>query len=328
MPDTYADKLQQEIANYQTVANVHDLPPIHHYCAGKYWEPKWRGLGFSNPDDLYLSYTLRLASQTGGPLRIISIGSGNGDLEVNLGRRLVAQQCTAWELHCLDVNPAMLQRAQALAGQAGLADHFRMIAADIQGWAPAPESYDVVIASHSLHHFVELELLFAKIHSCMKPHGFFLTNDMIGRNGHMRWPEPLAILETLWQTLDDKYKYNHHLRCVEHKFVNRDYSQSGFEGIRAQDILPLLVRNFSFEMFSGFGNIADIFIDRTFGHNYNPNVEKDRYIIDVAASLDDFFIENGFYKPTHIIAAMMRKGAAPPVRCYKHLTPEFCVYPV
>jgi len=33
-----------------------------------------------------------------------------------------------------------------------------------------------------------------------------------------------------------------------------DCSKQGFEGIRAQDILPLLVKKFSFRSFLGFGN--------------------------------------------------------------------------
>jgi ubiquinone/menaquinone biosynthesis C-methylase UbiE len=328
MPIEHADKVEQEIAIYKTMVNVHDLPAIFHYCSQKYWRPKFLALGFDDVNDVYVKYIKKLYPQRNGTVKIISIGAGNADLEVNLGKLLRAQGMDAWEMHCLDLNPHMLERGRALAKENNMADEFSFIQADVRQWDPGAETYDIVFASHSLHHFVELELLFEKIHRALKPQGYFLTNDMIGRNGHMRWPEPLSILEVLWNTLDEKYKYNNFSRQVDYHFVNSDCSVEGFEGIRAQDILPLCVKYFSFDMFLGFGNVADIFIDRVYGHNYDPQSDKDKYIIDVAASLDDFFIENGLYKPTHMVAAMMRQGAAKETRCYKHLTPEFCIYPV
>ena len=42
-----------------------------------------------------------------------------------------------------------------------------------------------------------------------------------------------------------------------------------FEGIRAQDILPLLVERFTFDEFIGFGNVIDPFVDRSFGPNFD-----------------------------------------------------------
>ena len=51
--------------------------------------------------------------------------------------------------------------------------------------------YQIVMANQALHHFVELEMLFDKVFQVLAVDGFFLTDDMIGRNGHMRWPEAL-----------------------------------------------------------------------------------------------------------------------------------------
>jgi len=62
----------------------------------------------------------------------------------------------------------------------------------------------------------------------------------------------------VWRELPDKYKFNHGMKRIEKTFPNTDYSVAGFEGIRAQDILPLLTRRFHFELFVGFANIVDI----------------------------------------------------------------------
>jgi hypothetical protein len=92
---------------------------------------------------------------------------------------------------------------------------------------------------------------------------------------------------------------------------------------RMQDILPELIQRFQFDCFLGFANVIDIFIERSFGHNFDPRNESDVAFIDRVAMTDDALLESGKIKPTHMIAALKKEGAA--LRAYKHLTPEFCV---
>jgi hypothetical protein len=147
---------------------------------------------------------------------------------------------------------------------------------------------------------------------------------MIGRNGHMRWPEALEIVLALWSVLEDRHKWNHQLNRFESVYENWDCSAEGFEGIRAQDILPLLVKQFKFHRFVAFANLISIFIDRGFGHNFDVDNARDCYFIDFVARLDDYYIEMGTIKPTQMIASMT-KFEVVPAQVYKHLTPEFCV---
>lgn len=98
------------------------------------------------------------------------------------------------------------------------------------------------------------------------------------------------------------------------------------DGFRfAANILPLLLEQFNFDFFIGFGNIIDPFVDRSFGHHFDAAQEFDRAFIDRVQELDDKEIELGRIKPTHMMAAMTTGPTVPPV--YKHLTPEFCVRP-
>ncbi len=106
------------------------------------------------------------------------------------------------------------------------------------------------LAHHSLHHLVELELLFEQVTTWLAPEGAFVAVDMIGRNGHMRWPETLAIVRDIWTGLPDRLKWDRMFGRLDRWFENWDCSIEGFEGIRAQDILPLLLRGgFRFERF-------------------------------------------------------------------------------
>jgi hypothetical protein len=157
---------------------------------------------------------------------------------------------------------------------------------------------------------VALEHLFDVVGASLQPHGRFIVSDMIGRNGHQRWPEALAIVRELWRDLPPSYRYNRQLQRYEPEFLDWDCSTSGFEGIRAQDILPLLLDRFGFDMFLGFANVIDPFIDRGFGPNFSADSQSDREFIDRVHERDQAEIDAGSIKPTHMFA-VMRCGADP-----------------
>jgi SAM-dependent methyltransferase len=321
---SYETKVEQEIRIYQDVANVHDLPAMCHYWSNKYLRPKLELLGFKNPDDFFVRYITQSAQSSPQSIcNILSLGAGNCDTEVHLSELLREGGVSNFVFHCLDINSQMLARGQQLARERNLTSHFVFIESDINGW-DAQISYDIVIANQSLHHVVELELLFEKTHRCLRDSGFFLTNDMIGRNGHMRWPEALELVQACWTLLDEKQKWNWQLKRHEAVYENWDCSVEGFEGIRSQEILPLLVKTFHFDCFLGFANAIGVFVARAFGHNFDVSNPKDCYFIDFVSQLDEYFIEAGKFKPTQMIAAMTKTDRSP-TKVYKHLTPEFCI---
>lgn len=321
---SYTDKIQQEIAHYKEVENVHDLPPIFHYWSHNYLRPKLESLGFSDPNDFYIKYIERVARQhSQSNCEILSLGAGNGDTEVALAQSLIKRNINNFTFTCLDINPHMLARAKQQAREIQLSRQFDFIETDINNWR-VDKHYQIIIANQSLHHFVELEVLFDKVYASLDDKGFFLSNDMIGKNGHMRWPEALEMVLAFWSLLEDRHKWNHQLKRFEPVYENWDCSTEGFEGIRAQDVLPLLLKQFKFHCFLGFSNLISIFVDRGFGHNFEVENPRDCYFIDFVSQLDDYYIELGKIKPTQMIAAMTKSGTTPS-KVYKHLTPEFCL---
>jgi 2-polyprenyl-3-methyl-5-hydroxy-6-metoxy-1,4-benzoquinol methylase len=321
-PD-YQRRVMEELGNYLSVENVADLPPIYDYWSQRYVAPKLRALGFDSIDDIFRApLARRCAEQPDRKVVAVSLGSGNAELEVRLAASLVAAGITNLEITCLELNPAMIERAAAAAKSAGVESVLTFHEADLNTWT-AERAYDLVIASHSLHHVVELEHLLDQTRAALEPAGRFVINDMIGRNGHMRWPEALAILQLIWATTPDRYRYNHQLSRFEQLYENWDCSAVGFEGIRAQDILPLLLERFHPAEFLAFANVIGVFIDRGFGHNLNPEREDDRVFIDRVARLDELCIDVGVVKPTQMIASFDVEPAKP--RFFKHWSPEFCV---
>ncbi len=324
-PDAgYQIRLAQEIKAFESCKNVHELPEIFHYWSNTYLVPKFEPFGFRNAIEFVCLYITRVCRAfPAESCRLVSIGSGNCDLEIQIVERVVASGTRNFTLECIDVNRDMLRRGRSLAEEKGLADQMSFTCVDLNTWRPQSQCH-IVIAIQCLHHFVGLESLFETIRRALHPRGFFLVDDMIGRNGHMRWPEALTLVNDIWNDLPDKYKYNHQLKRLDLEFDNWDCSVEGFEGIRSQDILPLLIAHFHFDFFIAFGNVIDVFIDRSFGHNYDAASAHDRAIIDRIHAIDDDAIERGIVTPTHMLAAMSTDSTGP-TTIYKHLTPEFCV---
>jgi ubiquinone/menaquinone biosynthesis C-methylase UbiE len=323
-PKEFNRKLEQEVAHYAMVENVHELPAIFHYWSQNYLRPKIQGLGFENIDHIFVDYINKAtAASKGSVCALLSVGSGNCDFEVKLAKMIENIGIKNFRFVCLDINPHMLERGERLAKKEGLGDKFEFLNTDINKWE-ITSSYNVVIANQSLHHFLELEVLFDKIHGALCPEGFFVTHDMIGRNGHAHWPEALELVQAFWSLLDEKHKYNQQLKRVEAVYEDWDCSKEGFEGIRSQDILPLLLEIFTFDLFIGFSCLAPVFVGRSFGHNFDLNNPWDRTFIDFVARLDDYFIELGKIKPVQMVAVMSKRQRAD-TKTYKHLSPEFCV---
>ncbi|HEY6234216.1 MAG TPA: methyltransferase domain-containing protein, partial [Candidatus Elarobacter sp.] len=276
----YEARIDAEKRIFRDNVDVHDLPPIFHYWSNTHLRPLCEECGFSNPHEFFTQHLARAASRCGvARPEFVSIGAGNCDTEIAVAAMLRDAGVADFTLECLELNPTMLDRGARAAEAAGLARHLRFTEGDFNTWK-APHRYHAVMANHSLHHVLDLESLFDGIHDALDPRGYFVISDMIGRNGHQRWPEALAAVHRFWRELPQEYRFNRLLKRQEEMYENWDCSTEGFEGIRAQDIMPLLLDRFEFDLFVGFSNVVAIFVDRAFGHNFDPEREWDRDFID------------------------------------------------
>lgn len=325
-PVIYKLRFLNELRAFGKNKKVHDLPEIFHYWSNKFLLPKLQKFGFNNPDEFFYKYCLKKCKQLSDKphIRIISVGSGNGELEVNIAKHLQSQGIENFIIECMDINARMHKRTESLATQQGVSKHIKTHKADFNRWQ-STEQYDIVIANQSLHHVTELEHLFDSVYSALSEQGVFITSDMIGRNGHMRWPEALEMVNQYWKKLPKKYKYNIRHKRHENNYVNFDCSITSFEGVRAQDIMPLLIDKFEFELFLPFANIIMVFIDRKFGHNFDVDNPDDLRLIDEIHASDEAAILSGEIKPTQMLAVLSKSKCKEIQLLNSKLTPEFCL---
>jgi SAM-dependent methyltransferase len=194
---------------------------------------------------------------------------------------------------------------------------------DLNTWN-ASQEYDAILANQILHHVLDLEHLFVEIKRSLKRGGSFVISDMIGRNGHQRWPEALATVREFWRKLPPSYRFSQRRLRYEETYEDHDCSGESFEGIRAQDILPLLLEHFHFELFIAFANLIDPFVDRDFGSNFDAAAWWDRRFIDQVNERDEKEIASGHIKPTHLLAVIGTDSSVPTL-FHEPLSPRFCL---
>ena len=318
--DDYSAKISAELERYAEQEDVHDLPAIYDFWSERYCLPLFTELGFAGLNDFLDRHVAeQCARRAPEHARLVSLGAGNGDTEIGIAERLRAQGIDNLELVLLELNPQMLERAIADAQKHGFEDRVRVIQSDLNKWR-AQESVDVYFANHSLHHIVELEHVFAEVSASLHPEGVLIVNDMIGRNGHMRWPEAADLVRRVWNTAAARYRMNPFQQSADDVYPDLDCSTSGFEGIRAQDILPLMLERFHPDTYITFLNVADPFIDRIYGPNFDINKPEDLAFIDAIGRLDDAVMDLGLVTPTHLVASFRTQPV--PCRYPRERSPE------
>jgi len=309
----YNSRLSQEIKNFEQTVNVHELPPSFHYISHTYLRRLINEkLGVNSFAELVASYIKAVSlRKKQNEIEILSLGSGNCDFEIDLA----GNNSLECRFTCYELNPHMLQRASEHASSRNLAERFGFIESDINH-LKLEKQYDVIIANHSLHHFVELEHIFDEIDRAMTNKSYFVVNDMIGRNGHMFWDSTLDLCNRIWSIFPKELKYNHQLKQYFETRIQWDCSKESFEGVRAQDILPLLDTKFKFKDFAPFFAITNSFVGRDFGHNFDTQNPLHKALLDFIWQLDDYCLSNKILKPTQMMACLVKKDV--PVEEYRY----------
>lgn len=315
-----SQRSDQQIAQYADVEDMHSaLGEIHEYWRAKHFSARFReGTGALNHLDLYARPIMEEFFRS-GQCRILSLGSGTGDLEIQIAKYAESLGLENYEFQLVDLSPIQNERAQNKIEAANLRGRFQVIEGDLNHWQ-AQDQYDVVIAHHSLHHIVELEHLFEQVLMSIGRDGAFVSFDMIGRNGHLRWPETYKVVNSLWHFLPEEKRRHRVLHWCEQDYRDHDCSTQGFEGIRSQDILPEILRRFDFETFYAWGGIIEVFTARAYGPNFDANSDADRKFIDFVDELNENLIDLGTIKPT-IFCGVMRAKPTELRHCYKGRTP-------
>ena len=317
-----ADRQANELRHFEGEHAYTKAPPICVYRTRRYVQPRVSEVFGSSNQNEYYSRPIKARAAKQDHVNVLSIGSGNGQQEMAIAQRLLRRGCSNFLIEGLEYSEANVAAANKDAEEAGLGKHVRFFTGDFNK-LKADRERDVVIANQVLHHVSELEILFDAIAEMIEGGGAFLTRDVIGRNDHRAWPECKELIDRIWEEMPRRYKYSHREERFLEAFPDKDYAQKSFEGVRAQDILPLMLERFSFFRFYAFGGLVERFLNHALGPNFDLKNEDDLAFVNQLEVLNDAGIDSGLIKPTQMLAYATVKPRQ--LSCWKDRTPEHCL---
>lgn len=290
----YQRHLAQEVEQYEHVhSDTHDeslvepAPPSWLDMQGR----AARRVREATGDDMQGHVVTRLRARAG--MRMLSLGSGPGGLELAFARDVPAA-----EIVCKDLNAGLLDRGRAQADAEGLAVTFEQ--ADLNLIELPGAEFDLVFCHASLHHLLELEHVFEQIKRTLRPAGELIVIDVVTRHGYRMWPETRKVVDGIWKTLPPRYRVNHtayHVKMEDRAIFEADTRSSGMECIRSEDILPLLAKEFETVAYVPYHSLCRRFFDTMYGPNYDLDRPLDRAILDWIWQLDCHYLDTGVLKP-------------------------------
>lgn len=254
------------------------------------------------PRYYYKEFITQKIEKSNGKINIISLGSGTGAWEV----QLVQDFPEMISMELVDINDDLLKISKNYASKNNL--DILTTSADINKIKLENNKYDVVIVQSSLHHFLELEHIFEQINESLKDNGNLLViGEVIGRNGEQIFPETEQIVQQIFSTLPEKFRFNTYTKKIDDKIPEIDFSKDSFESIRSEDILPLLSQYFQVVEQVSFDAFLSLLLDFRYGPNYDLEQKLDKSLVETITYLDQYYISNSILKPVCLFGIYAKK---------------------
>jgi SAM-dependent methyltransferase len=308
--EDYKRLVSEEIEHYSDVAVTDGLTEggVHAHQSWNYYFEYLYNHHFKI--DFYEAVVRSMAGRDAP--RVLSLGCGYGGHDLAIARRLAQP----FELFAVDLNPRIYDRALRTAREEGLPIRFRSL--DLNHVALEPGYFDVIYAVASIHHILNLEHLLAQVHRGLKDDGRLVIVDIIGKTQVEFWRENVqyaarvvkrlpprfrgAVDQNLWKRLYfDPY-------TIISRYVEPEI-QRGMEGIRQEEIVPLLDRWFQPEkVFYYDAYMRLICTNPIIGSLIDPGNPLDRSVLESLIDHEMAVIRRGKLRPTEVFGIYAKKA--------------------
>ena len=285
----YARLIEEEKAHFADIEITRELKEggVH---ANSAWSFYWQGIarvlaagGFANLP----AYVCGRFPDENRPLEVLSLASGYCGHELDLARKMTRP----YRVTCTELNEAIFKEAKTIAQAESLTMDFRE--ADLNFMKIEPGRYDLIFAHAAIHHVINLEHLFDQIARGLTPTGVLHMTEVVGKNRKLIWDRNEHYANALLELVPERLTRGIRLAVQE----NAD----GMEGIRQEDIIPLLRERFValFEHRHG-AFMRFICTHSELGPAFDPNDQEARHALEFLIASDDSAVRAGFLAPLEI----------------------------
>lgn len=245
--------------------------------------------------------------------KMLAIGSGLATLEQWVVECGFAEHCIAYE-----ASQSAVDKASQRIREAGLEGRLEMRCGDVRESGIPDGTFDLVMVQAAIHHFFEIEDMFALMHRVLKPGGILMFDEYIGPD-HLQFSDAdLAIMDEIFACLDERYRVDNRtgqprdgiLKPTLQQMLDMDPS----EGVHATRILPLTYRYFEVVDRRDYGGtILRPFFSGIL-QNFNFDDPRDQTIGRMIVLLEDVLLREGRIGHAHTrLVARRRDVPLPPL---------------
>lgn len=279
--------------------DIDESPPKYWYNISAVQERN-RYLITGDPHKDPMQYVFEKYLRGKEPLVACSLGSGKGSKEREwcaIGR------FSKFEGFELSEKLVEIANVAAKAHQRGeLIFH----AADLQNKVFERERYDVVFASHSLHHLYPVEKVIKRAKDALKPDGVFIAEEYVGPN-RMQWSDvQLGAVNELLAGIPAKYRQRYRLKHIKKRAhrpgILRMLMADRSEAVDSEMIMPSLRKHFSVVELREFGGtiLQPLFHD--IAQNFNESDVDAMKYVRTSFAKEDEMMANGDLKSDFVFA--------------------------
>ncbi len=197
-----------------------------------------------------------------------------------------------------DISVEMIERARQRTGSLGLNVHYCI--EDMNTIELPPETYDLVVITHSLHHFKRVDHIVGQINRTLKPGGLFVAWEYVGPRYQRFSRRQRGYANMVLRALPVKYR-----RELDGSIRDRARPQSLLlispdEAIRSDRILPALERMNILYQYNWEGLLFPL-LRGGIVVNFDQNDPEDRKVIDCLFQLDRLLCQSGRVEPNFTV---------------------------
>jgi len=307
----YDQLVKEEIEHYSAIEVTEDLTEggIHAHKAWRYYFEYLRAHLF------YTTFSEEIAAHANNveSPRLLSLGCGYGGHDL----QIAAMLSRPFEIMAVDINPRLFEQAEHRARAKSF--NIQFVPLDLNFISIRPSSFDVIYVHASLHHILNLEHLLDQVHCGLKDNGRLVVQDIIGKTQVLFWKENVEFAARLIRRLPLRYRPRagkriwRYLTFDPYSVIPRyrePAEQVGMEGIRQEEIEPLLQQRFTpVKLFKFNAYMRIICTNPYLGPRLDPDQAAARTYLDKLIELEMRQISTGRLRPTELFGVFQKHAS-------------------
>lgn len=237
--------------------------------------------------------------------RSLDLGCGAGQKSL-----AVFQAGSTGEVHGIDVSEERIAEAERMRLEHGIPGQFRV--ADVNTTSLPPGAYDLIFASHSLHHFLALEHVMAQVHEALTPNGLFILEEFVGPTQFQWTDRQIDVVRTLMELLPEDLRTLRWgaVKPYEGRPTVEDVvAASPFESIRSAEIAPLFRRFFRVIEIRKLGGTIQHLLYNGIVHNFTLDRGHARNCLQAILEVEDALIDAEMLPSDFMLLVGMRRDS-------------------